>query len=287
VLYGIGIVAKQGRESALLLGLATSQGGEFAFVLFNVAVGAQVMGRELADLLVVVVSVSMAATPLLFMGYERLVAPRLNKKGPAKEFDHSDKDEVPVIIAGFGRVGQVVGRILRAKRIRFTALDASSEHIDFLKRFGAQIYYGDASRLDLLRAARADKARIFVLATDDVAGSLRIAKTVQEHFPHLIIYARARNRDHAYQLLDMGITRVFRETMGTSLSMTGEVLQGMGLPFTESQQAIERFRLYDEGLLRETYQHRHDLGKLQERAKKAFQELEQLFDNDAQKKDVA
>jgi glutathione-regulated potassium-efflux system protein KefB len=220
------------------------------------------------------------------MAYEKGIAPRLTKKGPAEEMDDSTKDEVPVLIAGFGRVGQVVGRVLRAKKIRFTALDASSEHVDFLKRFGAKLYYGDASRIDLLRAARADKARIFVLAVDDVEASLRIVKTVQQHFPHLLIYARARNRQHAYGLLNLGVTRVFRETMGTSLAMLSSVLQGMGLPFSEAEQAAERFRKYDEELLLETYKHQHDQEKLVERAKQAYAELERLFENDA-KKDVA
>jgi glutathione-regulated potassium-efflux system protein KefB len=120
------------------------------------------------------------------------------------------EQDTPVIIAGFGRFGQVVGRILRARGIPFTAMDADPVQIDFLKRFGNKVFYGDASRLDLLRAARADKARVFVLAIDDVQSSVRTAREVQEHFPHLIIFARARNRTHAYQLMELGIQHVMR-----------------------------------------------------------------------------
>ncbi|MCP3099627.1 monovalent cation:proton antiporter-2 (CPA2) family protein [Myxococcus sp. K15C18031901] len=280
VLYGLGRWSLKQDEPALSLGVVISQGGEFAFVLFALAVSFHVMERELSELLVVVVGLSMATTPLLYAAYERWGRPRFRQQVAAREYDVAPQEDHPVIVAGFGRVGQVVGRLLRAKRIGFTAIDASPEHIDFMKRFGSQVFYGDASRLDLLRAARADKARIFVVAIDDVEASVRTAKTVREHFPHLVIFARARNRVHAYRLLDLGIEHVMRETFSGSLEMGGEVLQSLGLTFSESHRVMERLRDHDEKLLRDTARFHGDEAKLIEIATRARKELESLFEQD-------
>ncbi|MCP3059045.1 monovalent cation:proton antiporter-2 (CPA2) family protein [Myxococcus sp. K38C18041901] len=280
VLYGLGRFSLKENEPSLSLGVVISQGGEFAFVLFALAVSFHVMSAHEADLLVVVVGLSMATTPVLYAAYERYVRPRFQKKAQTREFDVAPEEDHPVIIAGFGRVGQVVGRLLRAKRIGFTAIDASPEHIDFMKRFGSQVFYGDASRLDLLRAARADKARVFVLAIDDMEASLRTAKTVKEHFPHLVIFARARNRVHAYQLLDLGIEHVMRETFAGSMELGGDILQTMGLTFSESHRVMERLREHDEKLLRETARFHRDEARLVEAAARARKELERLFEQD-------
>lgn len=280
VLFGVGKLAKLDNASSLKLAAIASQGGEFAFVLFNLALGSNIMPREQVELLVAVVSVSMATTPFLVIAYEKLLAPKLTRT-VVREFDSSDKEAAPVIIAGFGRVGQVVGRMLRAHRIRFTALDKSAEHVDFLQKFGNKLYYGDASRLDLLRAAKAEEARIFVLAVDDIDSSLRIAKSVQEHFPNLTIYARARNRQHVYRLLEMGITRIFRETFSASLELTVDVLKGLGMSESRAAASAERFRAFDEQMVQDTYKHARDIDKLRELAKKANQELEEIFERDA------
>jgi glutathione-regulated potassium-efflux system ancillary protein KefC len=279
-LYAIGRRTFGGNEQALSMAIVISQGGEFAFVLFRLAVGFHVMDAGLADLLVVVVSLSMVTTPLLFAAYARWLRPRLRHK-VHREYDVAPDEDHPVIIAGFGRVGQVVGRLLRAKRIGFTALDSSAEHIDFVKRFGNKIHYGDASRLDLLRAARAEKARIFVLAIDDVEASVRAAETVVQHFPHLVIFARARNRQHAYRLLNLGIKHVMRETWVSSLEMGEELLQELGLTYSESHKTLERFRQHDEALLQATYPFHKDPKMLTEMAARARAELESLFEQDA------
>jgi glutathione-regulated potassium-efflux system ancillary protein KefC len=283
VLWGLGRWRLGGTESALSLALVISQGGEFAFVLFSLAVGLQVMDQALADLMVVTVSLSMAVTPVLFAAYTRYGRPRLRHKAP-RAFDVSPQEDNPVLIAGFGRVGQVVGRLLRAKRIGFTALDISSENIEFLKRFSNNaVHYGDASRLDLLRAARADKAKIFVLAIDDIQASLRTAETVLQHFPHLKVFARARNRQHAYQLMNLGITNIMRETWASSLEMSGGILEALGLTYSESRSAMERFREHDENLLMATAPYHRDEKKLTELAAQARKELESLFEQDARK----
>ncbi|MBJ6763697.1 cation:proton antiporter [Myxococcaceae bacterium JPH2] len=281
VLYGLGRFSFRRNEPAWSLAVVISQGGEFAFVLFSLAVSFQVMDRAQADLLVGVVGLSMAVTPFLSAAYERWVRPRLANAGPAREYDVSPEEDHPVIIAGMGRVGQVVARLLRAKRIGFTAIDASAEHIDFIRRFGNKVFYGDASRLDLLRSARADKAKVFVLAIDDIEASLRTARTVKEHFPHLAIYARARNRVHAYKLIELGITHFMRETFDSSLVLAEDVLQALGLTYSETRRVVDRFREYDEAMVRETAQYHRDEKALMAMAARAREELERIFEQDA------
>ncbi|HUM13043.1 MAG TPA: monovalent cation:proton antiporter-2 (CPA2) family protein [Myxococcaceae bacterium] len=262
------------------LGVLLSQGGEFAFVLFGLAVSYEILSGPLRDILVLVVSMSMALTPLLTLAYDRIVAPRLRTRDD-RPYDRDVEQDTPVIIAGFGRFGQVVGRVLRARRIPFTAMDADPAQIDFLQRFGNKVFYGDASRLDLLRAARADRARLFVLAIDEVQASLRTAREVQEHFPHLVIFARARNRAHAYQLMELGIQHVVRETFLSSLELTGDVLQELGFSYSESRATLDRFREHDEQLLQESFQYQRDEKKLIEIAERSRRELESLFARDA------
>jgi len=261
------------------LGVFLSQGGEFAFVLFGLAVSYEIFEAPLRDMLVLVVSLSMALTPLLTLGWDGVVAPRL-RRGDDRPYDRGVEQDAPVIIAGFGRFGQVVGRVLRARRIPFTAMDADPAQIDFLKRFGNQVFYGDASRLDLLRAARADRARIFVLCIDDVQASVRTAREVQEHFPHLVIFARARNRAHAYQLMELGIEHVIRETFLSSLELTGDVLQQLGFSYSEARSTLDRFREHDEKLLQESFQYQQDEKKLIEITERSRRELESLFARD-------
>jgi glutathione-regulated potassium-efflux system protein KefB len=191
------------------------------------------------------------------------------------------EQDTPVIIAGFGRFGQIIGRVLRARRIPFTAMDADPVQIDSLMKFGIKVFYGDASRLDLLRAARADKARLFVLAIDDVQSSLRTAREVQEHFPNLVIFARARNRAHAYQLLELGITHVVRETFQSSLELSGDLLQELGYSYSEARGTLDQFREHDERLLQESFHYQRDEKKLIEIADRSRRELESLFARDA------
>jgi glutathione-regulated potassium-efflux system ancillary protein KefC len=279
VLFVIGWVRFRSVAPALSLAINISQGGEFAFVLFGLAVGLHLLQPGVSDLLVVVVTLSMAATPALSALYTRVVRPRL-LAGRRREFDVAPEEDTPVIVAGFGRVGQVVGRVLRAERIPFTALDVSSEQIDFLKRFGNKVFYGDASRLDLLRAARADKAKVFVVAIDDVEASLRTVQTVLEHFPQLTIIARARNRAHAYRLLALGVTHFYRETFQASLELTVDVLEALGFDHDTAHMDVQRFREHDEQLVAEQFQYQRDDKKLIEIAMRARAELESLFEKD-------
>jgi glutathione-regulated potassium-efflux system protein KefB len=265
------------------LGVLLSQGGEFAFVLFGLAVTDEILPQALGNVLVLVVTLSMGLTPLLIAAFERFIGPRFVGRDK-RPYDTEVAEETPVIIAGFGRFGQVVGRVLRARRIPFTAMDADPAQIDFLTRWGNKIFYGDASRLDLLRTAQADKAKVFVLAIDDIQASLRTAREVQEHFPHLVIFARARNRNHAYQLLELGITHVIRETFLSSLELTGDILQELGFTFSEARETLDRFREHDERMLQQSFQYQRDEKKLIEIADRSRRELESLFDRDMEER---
>jgi len=194
---------------ALKLALAISQGGEFAFVILGVAVGASVVERSESELLVLVVTLSIASTPLLLKLIDSL-RDRAGSHGVERPADKMPDTNGHVIIAGFGRFGQIIGRILRAKSLPFTAIETSAEQIDFVKRFGSKVYYGDASRLEVLRAAGAGEATALVLAMDDIDASLRAADLAKRNFPNLRIFARARNRKHAYRLMDLGLQVVWR-----------------------------------------------------------------------------
>ncbi|MBX9590020.1 MAG: monovalent cation:proton antiporter-2 (CPA2) family protein [Hyphomonadaceae bacterium] len=265
------------------LAIALSQGGEFAFVLFGTGVTAGVLDRSLSDLLSVAVTLSMAATPLLLL-IDELVAP---KTVPTRAFDELPDNDGHVVIAGFGRVGQIVARILSAKRIPVTALDSNPEQVDFVRKFGAQIFYGDASRPEILEAAQTAKARAFVLAIDDVEASLRTARMVRRNYPHVPIYARARTRRHVHQLMDEGIKIIRRETFLASVDLTREVLRGLGLPEREVRFTVDTFQAMDRRRLYEDYKHYTDIEKLQARAKSYAQELEELFAKDAEQAKVA
>jgi len=277
VLYGLGRWFLRSSERACGLAAALLQGGEFAFVLLTQAAEQGIVSTHVRELLAVVVSLSMCVTPLAFGAYLRL-RHRLRATA-ARPFDTTGFESTPVVIAGFGRVGQVVGRVLQSKRIRFTALDVNPEHIDFLKRYHAALFYGDASRLDLLHAAKVADARVFVLAIDDTEASLRTAALVRRHFPHVTILARARNRRHAYRLLELGVDRFVRETFLSSLELAADVLTELGLPYSESREAVDSFRQHDDHLLRNEAPTREEDLRLEARA-----ELESLFARDAKQR---
>ncbi|HEU0289249.1 MAG TPA: monovalent cation:proton antiporter-2 (CPA2) family protein [Burkholderiales bacterium] len=263
--------------SAYAVAVVLSQGGEFAFVLFSLAAGERLIPSGLADLLVAVVTISMLTTPFLVKLLQCL--PQRKEPAAAEGAVHPE-EENPVIIAGFGRVGQIVGRILATRGITFTALDSDSEQLDFVTQFGEKAYFGDASRLDLLRAAKADKASILVIAINDIEASLKCAQIAQQHFPHLKIFARAHNRLHAYQLLDLGIKRVWRETFHSSADMAGSVLSELGLPDSTAEETVRIFTLHDERLLRRAAAHHADRPKLIEIARAGRAELRSLFEQD-------
>ena len=281
ILLGLGRMSGHTWESSRGLAVALCQGGEFAFVLFGLAADNGIMGHTLTDSLVIAVTLSMALTPLAFVLNDVLFGKWL-KKPSEEKYDQIDAGENKVIIAGFGRVGQIVARLLRAKKIPFTALDKSAEQIDTVRRFGNRAYYGDASRLDLLRAAKADKAEILVLAIDDVEASVRTVETVRKHFPNLKIYARARNRFHAYRLLDHAVDHLMRETYLSSLELGKQVLLGLGVAEREARETVSTFHEHDERSLLRQHAVYHDETKLIQSAKDAAKELEEIFESDSE-----
>jgi monovalent cation:proton antiporter-2 (CPA2) family protein len=279
VLLLIGRTRKLDGAGSAGLAVSISQGGEFAFVIFGVAVTSGVLPEHTVERLVVAVTLSMALTPLLFTLRDKVQA-RIRRGAPKREFDTIQEEGSQVIIAGFGRFGQIVGRILRLRRIAFTALDSNAEHIDFVRKFGNKIYYGDASRIDLLRAAKAESARVFVLAIDDFEASMRTLHVVQQNFPHLRIVARARNRQHAYALLGAGVTDVIRENFAGSIEAAQTTLEALGFTAPDARATVKRFSEYDDQMVRKMYVHRDDEKVLIESAKKYAAELERIFETD-------
>ena len=279
ILYLLGRWWGLDSKGARRLGLVISQGGEFAFVLFGAGALEGVIDRHLANLLTLAVTLSMAATPLLLLIDDAIV--RALKPEPP-EYEMPPGGDQHVIIAGFGRFGQIVARVLRARQIPFTALDSNVEQVDFVKRFGAQIYYGDAGRLDILRAAGADKARAFVLAIDDVECSMRVAEIVRRNFPDLPIYARARDRTHVHRLMDLGVEIIERETFLAALELTKDLLRGLGLKEAEVRRLTETFKRLDEKRLYEDYQYYTDTEKVRANAMSQAKELEELFARDVE-----
>jgi glutathione-regulated potassium-efflux system protein KefB len=278
VLTALGLRRGLEIRPARRLGLALSQGGEFAFVLFGVGVASGVMNWRLNELLVVVVTMSMGLTPLL-LAAERVIGTR--RKGAEPHFDDLPAKDGHVVIAGFGRYGQIAARVLRGKKIPFIALDISPEQIELVRKFGAQAFYGDASRAEILDAAQAGKARAFVLAIDDVEASLRTAELVRRLYPNLPVYARARNRNHAHRLLDLGIKAIQRETFLSALETTRQVLVGLGFSQREADRDIRIFKAHDERRLSEDYAHYSDMEKIQAKARSDAATLERLFEEDA------
>jgi len=279
----MGRLTRHTASASWRMGFTLPSGGEFAFVLFTLAARQHILDAHLADFLVLVVTLSMMIGPLILAVHDRV---RKALESPdARAFDTIDERDNRVIIAGFGRVGQIVSRVLRARHIQFTALDSSQTHVDFVRRFGNKIYYGDASRLDLLRAAGAESADLFVLAIDDVDASVRTAELVHEHFPTLKVFARARNRQHTFALMDQGVDYIVRETLGSSLELAEAVLVKLGDTPAIARAAVRKFRQHDEKTLGEQYAVKEDETKFVAATRESAQQLEKLFETDAAKTD--
>jgi monovalent cation:proton antiporter-2 (CPA2) family protein len=280
VLFALGRVFRMGLDQNLLFAFALAQGGEFGFVLFSFASQSGVLGLEITAPLIAVVALSMGLTPVLMVLNEKLVQPRLGTREAAeREPDEMDEDN-PVIIAGFGRFGHIAGRLLLANGVSATVLDIDSDHVDLLRKLGLKVFYGDASRLDLLRAAGAGRAKIFILALDQDEKCLEIVRTVRQHFPHLEILARARGRYQAYELLDAGVDRVYRETLDSSLRLGVEALGLLGFRKYQAHRAARRFRRHDEASVRELAGMRHDRKAYIGRAREMIRDLERLIRED-------
>jgi len=270
-----GLDTPAARRFALIL----SQGGEFAFVLATAGHQVGAIFKPAADMIVVVVTLSMMVTPLLLL-LDDWISGRASEE--EKSYDQMPKKQGHVIIAGFGRFGQIVARILAARQIPFTALDNSAKQIDFVRDFGNKIYYGDPTRVDILKAAHADEASAFVLAMDDPEAALKTARIVKNNFPDLPILARARDRRHVHRLRHIGVDATERDTFHSALAMTHKLLRGLGFNETDTRHTITVFAEQDARRLDNDFAHYDDRKKVRESARRQAEELRELFTADAE-----
>ncbi len=263
------------------LALALSQGGEFAFVLFQFAQGLSILQPDSVKLLTLIVALSIAVTPLIMLWYNRTIVPRFMRILPEPVFDDITEQH-PIIIAGFGRYGQIIGRFLLSQGLKLTVLEKDPDQIDLLRKFGFKGYFGDATRLDLLQSAGANKARLLVIAVDDVDDSLEIARLAATEFPQLTVFARARNRKHAYMLHKLGVHYFKRELFDSSLAMAKDIMFWLDESNQSITSKIEQFRVHDEEVLYQSFNFFEDESALINYAKTSRAELERILQGDYQ-----
>ena len=242
--------------------LLLAQGGEFAFVVFQAAAGSRVLTPETASLLIGAVAISMLLSPLLLVGIDRFLLPRYAAGQATQMQELAEPQSAPIIIAGFGRYGQIIGRLLNAQGLAATVLDHDADMIDAARSYGYKVFYGDATRLDLLRTAGAAAARVLVVAVDDTEQSLAIVRLAREHFPQLELVARARDVTHWNELRDLGVTRVERELFESSLRSGRTVLEVLGYAPHEARRQAMRFRRHNIELFEKMYPHHKDRAKV-------------------------
>jgi monovalent cation:proton antiporter-2 (CPA2) family protein len=277
VVLALGRFFKMGAAQNMLFAFALAQGGEFAFVLFSFAVQNRVMTAETAGPLIGAVALSMALTPLLMLLNEKVVQPQFGVREQQQRAADAIDVENPVIIAGFGGFGSIIGRLLRANGIGVTVLELDSDKVDLLRKLGLKVFYGDASRRDLLHAAGADKAKVLILAINDPEKMIEIIHTAKKHFPHLALFARAADRTQAYDLLDTGVHHVYRETLDTSLRAGVDALRELGFRAYQAHRAAMTFRQHDEHAVAELRHLRHDTKNYITQARLKIEDLEQLL----------
>ena len=264
VLFITGIVFKIQRSQNWLFSCALAQGGEFAFVLTSFALQRQVFDNEIASLLVLVVTLSMVFTPLLLIINDKIIAPTFKRKVPhaankaVPEHQIPDDTDSSVIIAGFGGFGQVVGRLLHGYHINTTILENDVGQIELLQQFKYKVFYGDAEQLNLLHAAGADNAKLFIIAVESASRTKRILIKVKKHFPHLTVLVRATDRNHAQQLIRLGADHVFRESLDSGISLGVETLKALGMRANQAHRAGQVFRRHDEAVLHEEARQMHE-----------------------------
>ncbi|MGF1744134.1 glutathione-regulated potassium-efflux system protein KefB [Vibrio minamisatsumaniensis] len=268
-----GTQAKARSRMAMIL----SQGGEFAFVIFTAASAQGILSGDQVSFLLVVVSLSMVTTPLMLKLQDRFFARQLNQiSESAMSSDVVDRSP-RVIIAGFGRFGQIIGRLMYANKIRITILESDASQIHILRKFGYKVFYGDSTHLELLRAAGADKAEAIVLCTDSPDEIMKTVDLCKQHFPRLKILARARSRVEAYQLLNHGVSHYSRETFLGALDLGRQTLTELGMHPYKAKRAEAHFRKLDNGMLKELLPQHNEDAELTQRAKEARKELEEIF----------
>lgn len=263
ILFGLGKASKFALPDRYTFSFVLAQGGEFAFVLFAFALSVNVLPTELVGQLILVVALSMLLTPVMLIINEKLVQPMLEGQKNEREADQIDDNENPVIIVGFGRFGQAVGRLLAANRINSTILDHDASQIDMVRKFNYKVYFGEGEREELLHSAGAEHAKLIVIAVDDKERSLRIVETVKQHFPNLTILARAIDRGHATDLLQAGVDHIERETLASGLELGVQALTELGWRSNTAWRAGRLFKRHDDEMVQE-------LAQVQERDERFF-----------------
>ena len=286
VLFALGKFFKISTDQNLIFSVALSQVGEFAFVLFSFAAQNSIIPAEVINIMVAIVALSMAMTPIVIVLNEKLILPRFGTKENYERESDTVDEENPVIIAGFDRFGNTVGRLLKANGIGTTVLDFDSDRVDVLRKLGLKVYYGDASRHELLHAAGADKAKIIVIAFEDPEKNISLVHTVQKHFPHLKIVVRAVDRGDANKLITSGINDVYRETIDTSLRLGIDVMKMLGIRAHRAHRAAQTFLKHDENALRDLAKLHKDRKKYLIAAKEYIAELEEIIQADKAEPDL-
>ena len=286
ILFILGRFFKLRGGQNTLFALSLAQGGEFAFVLVSFSVENGVVAHDISAILFLVVALSMAVTPLLLLLNDKIFMPLVFKTENTLEHDQIEEEETPLIIAGFGRFGVVIGRFLIANGMRATILDDNPDNINVLRKFGFKVYYGDATRADLLESAGAGKAKVLIVAVDDVQKSLKIVDLAQRNYPHLKILVRSINQEHSYELLDRKVDGFKRDTFESSLNLGIEALTHLGYNRYRAHRLAQTFRNHNRKVLYELHRHhKEDEKKYLSETKKFELELEELFR--AEKEDTA
>jgi len=280
VLMGLGQIFRMTMSQSLLYSFVLAQGGEFAFLLLQFATIEGAMTGELAALLVVVVALSMALTPLLMIVNERLIEPRFIRLSAPRDADTIEDEGNPVIVAGYGRFGQVVARMLHAQGIGTTVLDHDPDQIELIRKYGYKVYYGDAARIDLLRTAGAERAKLFILAIDDEEVAVESTKTVKQHFPQLKVLARARNRPHAHALVKAGADVYQRETFASAVELGRTALRELGFGAYRAHKVARTFAKHDIRTLVESFDFYDDEKRLISFAHAMQDDLDQVMQAD-------
>ncbi|MBS9838768.1 cation:proton antiporter [Vibrio alginolyticus] len=276
VLYALARAARVGAKARSRMAAILSQGGEFAFVIFTAASQEGILSKEQVAFLLVVVSLSMVTTPLLLMGQKKWFAHTLNQEEEGMTTKVVDR-RPRVIIAGFGRFGQIVGRLMYANKIKVTVLESDASQIHLLRKYGYKVFYGDATQIDLLRAAGADKAEALIICTDSPDEVMAIVDICRVHFPKLKLLARARSRVEAYQLMSHGVENYSRETFLGALDLGRQALVELGMHPYQAKRAEAHFRKLDNAMLKDLLPQHNEDKKLAQRAKEARKELEEIF----------
>ena len=277
VLFVLARIFGMQRDSSFMFTFSLAQGGEFAFVLFSFALQNNVMGHEVTDPLIAAVVVSMALTPLLMLINEKVIRPRLDKKDATQAEADTIEDQQDVIIAGFGRFGSFVGRLLQANGIYSTYLDVNPDTVDVLRQLGLKVYYGDASRRDLLEAAGAREAKLLIIAVDEPEKSIQIAKTAKKYFPHLKIMARTTNWYHSFDMMELGISDFYREYQDSSLRLGADALKELGFRQYQVQKMVKLFRKKDDQMVRHLFEDRDERQVVLQKTRNFFQNIERIM----------